>query len=281
MREILNVATSLIEPLGTPDFFDSLYQQCQDLLRNDQCNIFHFDAQRRPTCLFSMATEPRMRRITRQCVTNYLSNGFQRDQNFKLATASRGFAAGSILRHLRAQEVIDPTYRRTFYSFAEVREKISLAFRDASGTFYINLYRNADQDSYSDNELALMSDASDVICQLVAKHHRLTAPESVGGFAGRAEDNPLHEDRRADLVRRIRQALLNDASGLSEREAEVCAAIACGITTEGISLELDISPNTVATHRKRAYAKLGISSQAELFAKFYSSVGRHAFSRLQ
>lgn len=52
-------------------------------------------------------------------------------------------------------------------------------------------------------------------------------------------------------------------------------AIACGNSTEGISLALGISKNTVSTHRKRAYSRLGISSQAEIFARFCQCVGRY------
>jgi len=61
--------------------------------------------------------------------------------------------------------------------------------------------------------------------------------------------------------------------GLTQREADVCAAIALGYTTVGIGLNLGISVNTVATHRKRAYAKLGISCQNELFARYFDSLG--------
>ena len=56
---------------------------------------------------------------------------------------------------------------------------------------------------------------------------------------------------------------------LSPREAEICAMILVGYTTLGISLNLEISINTVATHRKRAYKKLGIATQNELFCKCF------------
>lgn len=44
--------------------------------------------------------------------------------------------------------------------------------------------------------------------------------------------------------------------GLSPRELQVCARIACGITADGIAADLGIAPATVVTLRKRAYAKL-------------------------
>ncbi|MES2529897.1 MAG: LuxR C-terminal-related transcriptional regulator [Pseudomonadota bacterium] len=38
-----------------------------------------------------------------------------------------------------------------------------------------------------------------------------------------------------------------------------------GVTSEGIGIDLGISRNTVLTYRKRAYARLNISSQNQLF----------------
>ena len=55
------------------------------------------------------------------------------------------------------------------------------------------------------------------------------------------------------------------APQLSPREIEVCVRIMLGITSEGIGIDLGISRNTVLTYRKRAYARLNISSQNQLF----------------
>jgi DNA-binding CsgD family transcriptional regulator len=59
---------------------------------------------------------------------------------------------------------------------------------------------------------------------------------------------------------------MHEGARLTEREADVCARIVLGMSTTGIALDLRISKNTVATLRKRAYDRLGISSQNELFA---------------
>jgi DNA-binding NarL/FixJ family response regulator len=58
---------------------------------------------------------------------------------------------------------------------------------------------------------------------------------------------------------------------LSAREQAVCARIACGISADGIAVELDVAPSTVTTLRKRAYAKLtrrGFSSRRDALASF-------------
>jgi DNA-binding CsgD family transcriptional regulator len=70
------------------------------------------------------------------------------------------------------------------------------------------------------------------------------------------------------MFEQMRAAFLTEEWGLTAREADVCAGILLGYSTVGLSLTLGISTNTVATHRKHAYAKLGISSQNELFARY-------------
>lgn len=55
---------------------------------------------------------------------------------------------------------------------------------------------------------------------------------------------------------------------LSPREGEVVRMILKGHSSQSISLTLGIALPTVKTHRKNAYAKLGISTQQQLFSTF-------------
>nr|WP_168713278.1 helix-turn-helix transcriptional regulator [Cochlodiniinecator piscidefendens] len=55
---------------------------------------------------------------------------------------------------------------------------------------------------------------------------------------------------------------------LTPREAEVVHLILKGHSSLSISLTLNIAVTTVKTHRKNAYAKLGISTQQQLFNAF-------------
>ncbi|MEM7067635.1 MAG: helix-turn-helix transcriptional regulator [Pseudomonadota bacterium] len=55
---------------------------------------------------------------------------------------------------------------------------------------------------------------------------------------------------------------------LSPREAEVVQLILKGHSSLSISLKLNVALPTVKTHRRNAYAKLGINTQQQLFSKF-------------
>jgi DNA-binding CsgD family transcriptional regulator len=56
--------------------------------------------------------------------------------------------------------------------------------------------------------------------------------------------------------------------GLSPREAEICRMLLKGLTLRQIGLELSISFDTVNTHYRAVYRKLGVSSRGELFMKY-------------
>ncbi|MEP3423342.1 LuxR C-terminal-related transcriptional regulator [Ascidiaceihabitans sp.] len=71
----------------------------------------------------------------------------------------------------------------------------------------------------------------------------------------------ISNERRAPL-----EDFANDI--LSFREAEIVQLILKGHSSLSISLTLSIALPTVKTHRRNAYAKLGISSQQQLFHAF-------------
>ena len=62
------------------------------------------------------------------------------------------------------------------------------------------------------------------------------------------------------------------SSGLTQREQQVTGLVLLGNSTRLIAEKLAISTETVKLHRKHAYAKLDISSQAELFLLFMEAL---------
>lgn len=60
---------------------------------------------------------------------------------------------------------------------------------------------------------------------------------------------------------------------LTEREVQVAQLILTGHGSEAIGLKLNLALPTVKTHRRNIYRKLGISSQAELFALMSHPLG--------
>lgn len=62
--------------------------------------------------------------------------------------------------------------------------------------------------------------------------------------------------RQAMVVRRV-------AASLTQREWEVLAAVATGQTTREVARELELSPQTIRTHLRHIFAKLGVHTRSE------------------
>ena len=89
-------------------------------------------------------------------------------------------------------------------------------------------------------------------------------------MASVASDAVNAEGRRFALppdvaMQMFRSRLAALECGMTPRELDVCARTLIGLTAEGIALDLNIKKSSVSTYRKRAYARLGISSQSQLY----------------
>ena len=81
------------------------------------------------------------------------------------------------------------------------------------------------------------------------------------------------EEGDANLRGRLQSALEAFGSSLlTDREAQVINLVLRGHSTKTVADRLCISVETVKLHRKHAYAKLEIGSQAELFYLFIDSL---------
>ena len=78
----------------------------------------------------------------------------------------------------------------------------------------------------------------------------------------------FQHDVADDPAQQLKALFANAAplAALTGREKDVCLRILSGFSSEAIAAELGISLHSALTYRKRAYVKLGISAQNELFA---------------
>ena len=99
-----------------------------------------------------------------------------------------------------------------------------------------------------------------------ARNHQ-TASNGIASAAEPSSDasrvpKPSAHPQGADLDERC--ALVAHRFQLTPREAEVLALLARGRTSPIIQEKLVVSQNTVRTHVRHIYAKLGVHSQQEL-----------------
>lgn len=138
------------------------------------------------------------------------------------------------------------------YGSAGVTDRLVLVGQVFDTKILIALTKISRFGMFNDGEVAALQDISPNILAAAAKHSSLLA----------SKDNFLEA---LTSLNQIELIIGSAEGGLTCREKEVCARILYGISTAGIALDLKISEETVATYRNRAYQRLGIGSQRELF----------------
>jgi DNA-binding CsgD family transcriptional regulator len=83
------------------------------------------------------------------------------------------------------------------------------------------------------------------------------------------------QDQDGDFHRRLTDSFEHFGEGvLTDRERQISQLLLRGHSSKSIARELSIAPGTVMVHKRNLFAKLGISSQYELFSLLIDELGR-------
>jgi DNA-binding CsgD family transcriptional regulator len=188
----------------------------------------------------------------------------------------RGFYVGDPLRpyyhgsetseHLlfsvSADQVSDREVRERLYSSVGIVGKLSLVIRRQSDVLTLSVLRSQNAGCFNTRDVNMMRALSGVLAAMVERHVSLLEPETLNNLT--------------ELSKLI--AEIPSAAPLSKQEKAVCARIIAGYSTESIALNLGVSTHSIATYRRRAYAKLNVSSQNQLFMLLLGLCGRRPVS---
>lgn len=267
----MNTLAQLVGQIGSNDFEQQFYGFSREVLNVNQCTVFRFANGEQPECLLAEANHSQYRSLIRGIAEDFAREGYQRDPNLTGPGSMLPTANSLIVRCVSPSQVRDVSFRRRFYDEAQVRQELAMVASVNGQTLYCSFFRSAEQKDFATEDAQQLQMLGNFLIQTLGKHAEILGMR-LGQQKERLEPATLQPERRERLYQELRATLLKAPGGLTQREAEICASIALGYTTLGISLKLGISINTVATHRKRAYAKLGISSQNELFARYFDSM---------
>ncbi len=140
-------------------------------------------------------------------------------------------------------------------TISRIVDKLATAIWTGDTCFYVNFYRIASQGRFTASQARRLLAIAPAVSAVVARHFQ---SDPVRGDAAPSSDPAL----RLEALFATGQAFAR----LTRREKEVCRRIIMGLSSEAISADLGISVHSTLTYRKRAYDKLGICSQNELFA---------------
>jgi len=239
-----NVAAGDVTPavlaIGRPDFPEVLIETLRRQADVGHCMVFALSRAGAAHCLLDAGNIP----IGAELGAAYAGQFHEADPNRDAMFEGEGGA--SIMLPAFAPRMYGVRYRKIFFQDSGIVDKCATAIWVDDTCFYVNFYRIAAQGRFNDAQRERLRAIAPAIGASVARHFQRSATpdQSLATlFATRA---PL-----ADLT---------------PREREVCRRILEGFSSEAISQALGISVHSTLTYRKRAYGRLGISSQSELFA---------------
>ncbi|WP_439589575.1 helix-turn-helix transcriptional regulator [Hydrogenophaga sp.] len=195
-----------------------------------------------PELIEGSSRDTQGRDVVAECFAIYRRSYFRSDSVMRLAdhVAARPAREVAVL-HCRADELPVAGWRDDIYVRERLTERFTLLHAPAPGAVQaIHLYRDDRQGFFQPHEIAQLLALAPLLRQ--AHHAALQVGSAVA-------------DRHAQVAQAA-QRLARLAPTLSPREREVCARIACGLSADGIAVDLDVALSTVVTLRKRAYLKL-------------------------
>jgi DNA-binding CsgD family transcriptional regulator len=243
-----------VDAIGAPDFMDVLTRAVGRIVPFDNAMLFAYKRGERPRGPYTDIAEPGEARIV---VAQYLLGPFLLDPFYSEVQQGRmdGLACLSDIApdEFFASEYYEQHYRRTRITD---EAGVFLVLPDGAVLVY-SVTRRHGSPVFAPGEVATLRAITPLIAALARRHWaRIDLGFEQSAQFSRAPD-PIG-DALAALGEEV----------LSQRQRQVVALVLKGHSTEAIALKLAISADTVKVHRRHAYAKLRVSSQAELFAMF-------------
>jgi DNA-binding CsgD family transcriptional regulator len=233
----------LIELVGTAKFERELFRVAHETTRCQHLTAFAARTNASPRVLYAanVGPLPVARNVAQKYVDKYWALDPARRLDKPQSTGPRNTAMRIV-----SNDIYDGSYRQECYTSVKLLDRFTVLQQRNHETVCLNFYRGVRSGPFGGSEVDRIVGMADLLISLVMK-----------------QETSL-PDRERDLTGTFVDRLRLLDPSLPPREAEVCGAIAGGMTSEAIALTLGISINTVLTYRKRAYLRLGISSQNEL-----------------
>lgn len=232
--------TSAVLAIGRSDFPNVLIDTLRRHADVGHCMVFALSRAGAARCLLDAGNIP----IGGDLGAAYAGQFHESDPNRDALFEGEGSAP--IMLPAFAPRMYGARYRKIFFQDSDIVDKCATAIWTGDTCFYVNFYRIMSQGRFSAAQRQRLQAIAPAIAASIARHFQ----------CGVAPDQTL-----AALF-----ATCAPLAGLTPREQEVCRRILSGFSSEAISQELGISLHSTLTYRKRAYERLGISSQNELFS---------------
>lgn len=242
MSDSLAQLSEVARGIGRPGFGPALMTALDAVLGADMCSAFAVTD--RPDLILAQSRNPAHSAFASIASLRYARRYWNRDTPM---LANLGRAHRNVLVTRRAgRSIRDYDYRVECYGEGDVSERLSVLSSGQTPALILNAYRVGEREGFGAAELDRIEGLAPLLMAMLARHAELTR-------------NAPAQDAGA-LADRLRCA----TPELSLREAQVLAAIATGATEEEAAERLGVGVASIATYRKRGYAKAGLSGRRAL-----------------
>ncbi|MGB7286340.1 MAG: helix-turn-helix transcriptional regulator [Salaquimonas sp.] len=255
-NDLISIAISSVAEGSFPSNLEAALRQLVDF---DICMIFSYSQTEESTALYHNMEDE----IARVVVGDYLAGPYLLDPFYGAVVSGKRAGFGS-MRMLAPDHFTRSEFYRHHYVRTGIADEMGLFFQVAENrTAVLSVTRQKPKRFFNKNECRMFASAAPILEKIAATHwkkkKRSIAPTKIE-FS-------------------IERAFSNFGAGVvTAREQDIIVLILKGHSSESISHLLGISSGTVKIHRKNAYYKLNISSQAQLFSLFLSNLEQSLFS---
>jgi len=248
----LSHATSLVAAIGSADagsFAAEVLKTLGEGAQLAQCTIFAYEFGNRPRTV--SVADRRGGRFLRDVADVYSKLFYALDGNQNIVSNEPAARHGaSIVMHQQtSDDIVHEGYRAACYGNPNVYDRLSLLLQPADEIWLsVNLYRDRAHANFQPREIAFIEALAPLIGH-TARHH----------YA-------LHGQHQLGLPQLMLARVRSLCPTLAKRELDVIRGVLEGRTAAEIGEILGIKPASVVTYQKRAYQRLGISTQRQLFA---------------
>ena len=249
----------IIATESTSQFPAILVEALRHVVHFDYSVVFAYRGQERPICTYDTFT-PEQRIVF---VTDYQEGPYLLDPFYQVC--SERINPGLYrLREIAPDRFYHSEYYRSYYRRTGLVEEIGfLVALPHDMMLVVSLMRAGTSAPFSDRDMSKLRRMEPVVHASSQRHW-----QALGHLrnydAGEKSTLPL-------LDLQVTSAFENFGVGvLTRRERDVVRMVLRGHSSESIGRHFQITTGTVKIHRKNTYAKLGISSQSELFSRFIS-----------
>lgn len=253
--------SNAIAELGKSGFEQNLITALHQIVKFDYAVIYAYQAgKKKPINLFDTFDREKKEIL----VTQYLEGPYLLDPFYQ--ACQRGIESGLYrLNDLSPVHFGHSEYFKSYYKDAKLTDETCfILYPCPDVSVVVSLMRGKPGSAFSVSETGVMNNIEPVVQQLGNQHWRHIGKQFTGVKESRLEQGDID---------RVFDTFLQDT--LPPRERQVVSYVLKGHSSIAIADELNLAVATIKTYRRNIHAKLGISSQSELFSLFLNAICRH------